>query len=88
MIRLGSLALLGLIALSGLSGCRQGVGDRCQVTGDCQSNLICVIPAGETAVTGGTCQPQGTSDASSFQTNDLVQPLLDFSTPGTDASTL
>lgn len=88
MIRLGSLALVGLIAIVGLSGCRQGVGDRCQVTGDCQSDLICVLPAGATAVTGGTCQSQDTSDASSFQTDDLVLPLLDFSTTATDASTL
>jgi hypothetical protein len=86
MIRLGPLAFL--IAMSALAGCRQGVGDRCQVTGDCQSDLICVLPAGATAVTGGTCQPQDTTDASSFTADDLVAPLLDFSTTGTDASTL
>jgi hypothetical protein len=39
-----------------LSGCKQGVGDRCQTNDDCDSNLTCIIPSGS-ALTGGTCQP-------------------------------
>ncbi|HZS39955.1 MAG TPA: hypothetical protein VFF06_24145 [Polyangia bacterium] len=42
-----------------LAGCKQGVGDRCQVMSDCEDGLICVLPAGGTPQSGGTCQPQG-----------------------------
>ena len=45
-----------------LTGCKQGVGDRCQVQSDCDDNLICVLPVGADAQTGGTCQPNGAAD--------------------------
>jgi hypothetical protein len=28
-------------ALAGAAGCKQGLGDRCQVSDDCQSGLVC-----------------------------------------------
>jgi hypothetical protein len=41
------------------SGCKQGVGDRCQVQTDCDDGLLCILPAGGTPQAGGTCQPPG-----------------------------
>jgi hypothetical protein len=33
-------------ALAGVTGCKQGKGDRCQVTADCQGGLICSSSTG------------------------------------------
>jgi hypothetical protein len=54
------LFALSLVVLTS-SGCKQGVGDRCNVNSDCDDsqNLICVRPPGGTAQSGGVCQPQG-----------------------------
>jgi hypothetical protein len=51
------LVLAGLLtsALS-LTACKQQVGDRCQVQSDCEDGLLCVLPAGGTPQSGGTCQ--------------------------------
>ena len=38
-----------------LSGCKQGEGERCQVSSDCQDDLICVLPVGGTPQSGGLC---------------------------------
>lgn len=73
MIRLASLVALTLT----MGGCLQGVGDRCQVTGDCKNNLVCVLPAGATAVTGGTCQKQATADGGPIIANDLQEGPVD-----------
>jgi hypothetical protein len=51
------LALLAPLCLA--AGCKQGVGDRCQVQSDCDDGLLCVLPAGGTPQAGGTCQMQG-----------------------------
>jgi hypothetical protein len=51
------IGLLFLLVLSG-SGCKQGVGDRCQLRSDCESGLVCVLPMGISCQTGGTCQPE------------------------------
>ncbi len=61
MTRLRSLAVAFtlVVPLSLVAGCKQGVGDRCQVTSDCNDGLICVLPAGGTPQAGGTCQPPG-----------------------------
>jgi hypothetical protein len=53
-----SLRLLALLALVAACGCKQGQGERCQVTTDCQDNLVCIIPSGGSLAGGGTCQPQ------------------------------
>jgi hypothetical protein len=50
-------ALLAPLCLA--AGCKQGVGDRCQVQSDCDDGLLCVLPAGGTPQAGGTCQMQG-----------------------------
>jgi hypothetical protein len=55
-------------------GCKQGVNERCQVQSDCDDGLICVLPAGGTPQSGGTCQPNGGS-------------VVDMTTPGDDLST-
>ena len=47
-----------------MAGCKQGVGERCQVQTDCDDNALCVLPAGGTPLTGGTCQPIGAADMS------------------------
>ena len=61
-------ALLAPLCL--VAGCKQGVGDRCQVQSDCQDNLLCVLPAGGTPQAGGTCQqPGGASDMSVTNTD-------------------
>ena len=64
-MRLRSLMFSFVLAapLVVVAGCAQGQGERCQVTSDCATNLICVLPAGGSSQSGGTCQPQGGSDA-------------------------
>lgn len=52
-------ALLAPLCL--VAGCKQGVGDRCQVQSDCQDGLLCVLPAGGTPQAGGTCQQPNTT---------------------------
>jgi len=37
------------------AGCKQSVGERCQVQSDCDDGLLCVLPAGGTPQSGGTC---------------------------------
>lgn len=52
-----------------MAGCKQGVGDRCNVDADCDDGLICVRPPGGTAQSGGVCQmPGGVS-------TDLANPV-------------
>jgi hypothetical protein len=57
-------------------GCKQGVNERCQVQSDCDDGLICVLPAGGTPQSGGTCQPNGGS------TVDMTTPGEDMAMPG------
>jgi hypothetical protein len=56
------LAVLILTSPLALVGCKQGVGDRCQVASDCDDGLICVLPPTGTPQSGGTCQPPGGID--------------------------
>jgi hypothetical protein len=49
-------------ALITLAGCKQGVGDRCQVQSDCEDGLLCILPAGGTPQSGGTCQSPNSAD--------------------------
>jgi hypothetical protein len=37
------LAVFGFITTLGLGGCKQGLGDRCQVQDDCKFPLVCNI---------------------------------------------
>ena len=52
---------LVLASLLSLAGCKQGEGDRCQVQADCDDAFICVLPAGGTPQSGGTCQRPGST---------------------------
>ena len=64
------------------AGCKQGVGDRCQVMSDCEDGLVCVLPAGGTPQAGGTCQPQGGGQDTGV-TADLASST-DLATAGSD----
>lgn len=72
------VALLAPVFL--VAGCKQGVGDRCQVQSDCNDGLLCVLPAGGTPQAGGTCQQPGTTGADMTVTvgADMASP------PGAD----
>jgi hypothetical protein len=62
LVRLTALfALLAPLCLA--AGCKQGAGDRCQVQSDCDSGLLCILPAGGTPQAGGTCQVPGSGAA-------------------------
>ncbi len=69
------LALVGGAALS-LAACKQGLNDRCQVTSDCEDDLICVLPVGGTPQSGGVCLTTGGQDMTNAQdfaaTTDLT----------------
>ena len=66
MIRFALVSSL-LFLMAALSGCKQGVGDRCQVNSDCEDDLICVLPVGGTPQSGGVCETTGGLDMSSAQ---------------------
>jgi hypothetical protein len=74
-----ALAMLVLCAM----GCKQGVGDRCQINSDCDTGLVCVLPAGGSPAAGGTCQPSGqlpdggTADAKRDGVTSDVSPSVD-----------
>ncbi len=61
MIRFALVSSL-VVVLGGLAGCKQGVGDRCQVNSDCEDDLICVLPVGGTPQSGGVCETTGGAD--------------------------
>ncbi len=70
-------ALLAPLCLA--AGCKQGVGDRCQVQSDCDDGLLCVLPAGGTPQAGGTCQTQGgTGDMAVTNPDLLGNPVNDM----------
>jgi len=62
------------VFVGAFAGCAQGVGDRCQVSDDCQSGLICVIPASSTVAEGGTCQPPNMADLAQPAAADMTGP--------------
>jgi hypothetical protein len=64
MTRLFRLTAVFLVSAPLLlaAGCKQGKGDRCQVASDCDDGLNCVIPAGATPQSGGTCQAASIED--------------------------
>ncbi len=76
-------SLVVIAALSPLAGCKQGIGDRCQVQSDCADGLQCVLPASGSPQTGGTCQPPAGQDASVV---DLL-PTQDIATSADMSST-
>lgn len=83
-LRLPGLFLSLALALSTL-GCKQGIGERCQLDSDCDSGH-CVLPTGGSAQQGGTCQPTATDDGGSVTPADLIssQPADMATAPGPD----
>jgi hypothetical protein len=71
-----------LLPLVFAAGCKQGLGDRCQVQSDCDDGLLCVLQNGATPQSGGTCQMP-----SSF-IGDMAAPSADLAgTPPADLTT-
>ena len=70
------VALLAPLCL--VAGCKQGVGDRCQVQSDCDDGLLCVLQAGATPQAGGTCQAQGGSGADMAVSTDMAGAVIDM----------
>lgn len=88
LVRLTAVfALLAPLCLA--AGCKQGVGDRCQVQSDCNDGLLCVLPAGGTPQAGGTCQMQGGTslDMAMTPSTDMAGVIPDL-TPTTDLTPL
>ncbi len=56
-----SVVLLLVLGPVGAAGCRQGVGQRCEVAADCNDGLFCVRE--NAADQDGTCQTTGQPDA-------------------------
>lgn len=84
------LRLTAVLALAAplflAAGCKQGVGDRCQVQSDCDDGLLCVLQAGATPQAGGTCQMPGTGLADmAVTTGDMAgAPGTDMTPPPND----
>jgi hypothetical protein len=72
MIRFALVSSL-VLSLGALAGCKQGVGDRCQVNSDCEDDLICVLPVGGTPQSGGVCETTGGLDM--FSGADFSAPI-------------
>ncbi len=71
------LALLAPFLLA--AGCKQGLGDRCQVQSDCDDGLLCVLPAGATPQAGGFCQSATAgADMTVTTTPDLTGVIVDM----------
>jgi hypothetical protein len=82
LVRLTAVvALLAPLCLA--TGCKQGVGDRCQVQTDCDDGLICVLAAGANPQTGGTCQMPSTvgPDMATPVSTDMAGVIPDMVTP-------
>ena len=78
LVRLTAVfALLAPIFLA--AGCKQGVGERCQVQSDCQDGLLCVLLAGATPQSGGVCQLTATEvDMTATPLGDMAGAVGDM----------
>jgi hypothetical protein len=79
MSRLRRLVTVSALAapLFFAAGCKQGIGERCQVMSDCDDGLQCVLPAGGTAQAGGTCQMPN-SGSTDMAGGDLSGVVVDM----------
>jgi hypothetical protein len=75
-------ALLAPLCLA--AGCKQGVGDRCQVQSDCDDGLLCVLPAGGTPQAGGVCQMPGSGIGDMAATSTDMAGVVSDMTPPND----
>ena len=81
MIKRTLPAVAGLLWLLCAGGCKQGLGDRCQVDTDCEDTLYCEL-AGNSVAMGGSCRSRTgtTSQDMSAVVVDQAQPA-DLSMP-------
>lgn len=63
------------------AGCKQGIGERCQVQSDCDDGLLCVLQPGGTPQSGGSCQAPSSAQGADLATS--VGSTLDLSHPAT-----
>jgi hypothetical protein len=80
--------LLRLFALTAplllAAGCKQGVGERCQVDSDCDDGLRCQLPVGATPQSGGVCMAPGGAVNDLAVIEDLTPLPPDLVIPTTD----
>lgn len=79
---LGSVVVLSAVSL--LSGCKQNVGERCQLTDDCAPGLVCEF-GGNTPAMGGYCKdPTRTTNNTVDMSNPDQASPVDMSTMSSD----
>jgi len=72
-LALGSALVLGVLGL--LTGCKQNVGERCQLTDDCAPGLVCEF-GGNTPAMGGYCKdPTRTTSTTDMSTVDQASSV-------------
>lgn len=90
MVRFRRVAALFVLSAPLLfaAGCQQSAGERCQVQDDCQSDLLCVFPAGGTPQAGGFCEPPNSllGDMTATANTDAGSPDLAQPPVNTDGS--
>jgi hypothetical protein len=57
-LRLAAVAVVWLA----IAGCKQQLGERCQLTRDCAPGLVCKVPSDTTCALGGTCRAPEAGD--------------------------
>ena len=80
--------VLSLGLVTSLSGCKQGVGDRCQLSSDCDgypNTTYCAVPMGNSA-NGGTCQPLNGGDMATTVDQSVATDSGHPDMTGTDLS--
>lgn len=77
------------LCLVAFGGCKQGVGERCEITSDCEDGLVCSTSKHECTPTGGIDPDGGFLDAafSDARPADAMGPAIDAPIPAPDAST-
>lgn len=56
-LRRSLLLVAAAFGMMTTAGCKQSLGDPCQVSSDCDDGLVCVLPVGGTPQVGGICEP-------------------------------
>jgi hypothetical protein len=71
--------MMGLVFCLAMSGCTQGEGERCQLTDDCMSGLVCEL-GGNTPAMGGYCK-NTTAVSADMASTDAANAPADMTTP-------
>jgi hypothetical protein len=79
MIKRTLPAVAGLLWLLCAGGCKQGLGDRCQIDTDCEDTLYCEL-AGNSVAMGGSCRSRTGASLDMSAAVDQAQPA-DLSMP-------